>query len=331
MLALFGQQRESHELLQELRSALSHTNKVPTPHSRVVDDLIERRRLIYTPNKTEIDEEWSVYLPPPPAIADPVADLLHVFEPVHAVLPLLDYGWTLLVQGQLGEATYCLEKVVDLANQTAQPSIASTAYHQLAVTSRILGDLEQSQALNEQSMAINRATPGVPAELASMWPRIASAFLSLEAGRIDEAERRLRRVLDFLEDRNSFRAYRNSANIGLGLVHLRRGESELARALLETALVDLSNLYPYTHVRALLGMAEIATQSGTKEAAVNYLRRALHFAGRRSLIEEYLAALRTIARLHIADVPWERLRASFLAYTESIGLKPAGEQLVQLT
>ena len=166
----------------------------------------------------------------PPAVDDPVADILQTLEPAYAVLPLFDYGWTLLVQGQLGAATYCLRAVVDLAGETAQPSIASAAYHQLAVTARILGDMEQSQKLNDQSVAINRAVPGAAAELASMWPRISSAFLSLQAGRLDEAERRLSRVVRFLDGRNAFYNYRNSANIGLGLVALAHDDRATAHA-----------------------------------------------------------------------------------------------------
>ena len=64
-----------------------------------------------------------------------------------------------------------------------------------------------------------------------MWPRIGSALISLDSGRIDEAERRLRRVLDFLGERKSYATYRNSAHIGLGLVLLARGERGEAKAL----------------------------------------------------------------------------------------------------
>ncbi len=183
MLRLLGRQRESNRLLGELFETLASTDSAAA-RSRVISDLLERRRLIYSLDTTAPDDtEWAPYVGPPPAVTNPVEDILQALEPVYAVLPLFDYGWTLLVQGQLGEATHCLEAVVDLANETAQPSIASTAYHQLAVTARILGDLEQSQALNDQSIFINREVPGTAAELASMWPRISSAFLSLRAGR----------------------------------------------------------------------------------------------------------------------------------------------------
>ena len=214
---------------------------------------------------------------------------------MHAVLPLFDYGWTLLVQGQLGEATRVLEAVVDLAMTTNQPFLASAAYHQLAVTARILGDPEQSQALNDASIAINRTVPGTAAELASMWPRIASGFLSLQAGRLDEAERRLRRVIDFLGDRQSFGNYRKSAEIGLGLVALDRDDRVTAHRLLDTVLADPVHLYPYTHVQALLGLARLADREGNPVGRDALLRRALLFAGRRSLLEEYFAVVLELA------------------------------------
>ena len=254
-------------------------------------------------------------------------DILQVLEPLHAVLPLFDYGWTLLVQGQLGEATACLSAVVDLASETAQPSIASTALHQLAVTARILGELEQSQALNEQSVAINREVPGTASELASMWPRIASALLSLQAGRLDEAERRLRRVLDFLGARDSYRNYRNSASIGLGLVELARGDLRIARDLLQGALVDPVNLYPYMHVRALLGLARIARLEGDTAAADALLRQALYFSGRRSLLEEYIETVLEIAEQRPQGAPVDRLLDATLEYVRPIGLEAAIRRL----
>lgn len=319
MLTLLGRQRESNQLLGELVEALAQTEG-SGDQSHVMADLLARRRLIYGEDDPAPDDEWALYTPPPPAVPDPVQDLLRVLDPVYAVLPLFDYGWTLLVQGQLGEATHCLNAVVDLANETAQPSFASTAYHQLAVTARMMGDLEQSQALNDRSIAINREVPGAAGELASMWPRIASAFLSLQAGRLDEAERRLRRVVTFLDGRNAFHNYRHSANIGLGLVALARGQIAEAHALLETAVQDSINFYPYTHVRALLGLARIAYLRGDPTHSAALLRRALRFAGRRSLLEEYTETVLEIAQLRPAGAPLVDLIQSVLNYVEAIGL-----------
>jgi len=317
ILGLLGQQRESNELLRELIETLTPDG---TPGSQVIVDLFERRRLIYSPDAPVIDAQWTRYTPPPPPVAEPVRDILQMLDPVHAVLPLLDYGWTLLVQGQPGAATRCIEAVVDLARETGQPSIASTALHQLAVTARMLGHLEQSQALNEQSVAINREIQGAAAELGSMWPRIASAFLSLRLGRIDEAERRLRKVLTLLDQRAAFRNHRNSTNIGLGLVALARADQATAQTLLTEALADPVNLYPYTHVRALLGLAQIAQQRGDALGCATLLRQALHFAGRRSLLEEYVETVREIVQLQPVGAPVASLVDETLRYVQAIGL-----------
>jgi tetratricopeptide (TPR) repeat protein len=322
MLGLFGQQHESNLQLRELLRYLAAGDQTLAPPG-VLLDLLARRELLYSRDSDATEDGWQVYVPAPAPVAGPVEDLLKILEPVHAVPPLFDYAWTLLVQGELGEATRILESVVDLATVTNQPSIASAAYHQLAVTARILGESEQSQVLNDQSIAINRARPGTAAELGSMWPRIASGFLSLHAGRLDEAERRLRRVADFLSNRRSFRNYYNSANVGLGLVALEQGEVETARSLLAEAMVDPVHLYPYTHVHALLGLSRIAHRDGDISGRDRLLRQALRFAGRRSLLEEYIAIVLEVARFRPAGAPYIELVASVLSYVESIGLDAA--------
>jgi hypothetical protein len=322
MLGLLGQQGESNLLLRELLRALARDGE-GSGAPKVLIDLLNRRERIYSIDEEDANDAWQLYRQPAPAVAHPVEDILHLFEPVHAVLPLFDYGWVLLVQGQLGEATKVLETVVDLATATNQPSITSNAYHQLAVTARILGDLEQSQIFNDKSIAINRAVAGAAAELASMLPRISSGFLSLRTGRLDDAERRLRRVVDFLDDRPFFNNYRNSANIGLGLVALARGDVEAARTTLSAALADPVHIYPYTHVQALLGLARIAHLDGNPDAAELILRQALRFAGRRSLLEEYIAVVEAIVALEVASAPAPVLVESILKYVRSIELTSA--------
>ncbi|MCL4858536.1 MAG: AAA family ATPase [Caldilineaceae bacterium] len=326
MLGLLGQQRESNELLRTFIDALTKAGS-PTVPSRLMLDLHERRRLLYSPDPPGDEAAWASYTPPPPAVAEPVADVLRVLDRAHAVLPLLDYGWTLLVQGQLGEATHCLEAVVDLAQETGQPSIASTAYHQLAVTARILGHWEQSHALNEQSIAIQREMLGASGELGSLWPRIGSAFLALKQGRLDEAERRLQQALALLDQRPAFRNHRNSAQIGLGLVALGRGDLSAAQELLAGALTDAVNLYPYTHVQALLGLAQLAAQRGEDAEAAALLRRALRFAGRRSLLEEYMDALLLMAALRPAGAPVKPLLHAMHTYVQKLGLTAAANRL----
>jgi tetratricopeptide (TPR) repeat protein len=325
ILGIMGQDRESNELLQDLIAVLGSTGNTGLS-SLVIGDLLERRRRIYSLESTD-DGRWAEYTPPPPAVADAVGDVLRVLEPLHGVLPLFDYGWTLMVQGQMGDATACLSAVVDLASETGQPSIASMALHQLAVTARILGDLEQSQMLNEQSVAINREVSGSASQLASMWPRIASALLSLQAGRVDEAERRLQRVMSILGERDTYRNYRNSANIGLGLVQLERGNLEEGRALLAGALSDPVNLYPYMHVRALLGLSRIARVEGDAATSDSLLRQALRFAGERSLLEEYIETMLEIAAQKPAGAPVEELVERILAYVQPIRLEAAVKRL----
>ena len=320
ILGLLGQQAESNEALDEFLHAIMPTDG-DLPTLRVLRDLLERRRRIYAPALSDNVNEWTLYAPAPAPVADPESDILHFLEPVHAVVPLFEYGWVLLVQGQVGEATRVLEAVVDLAMETNQPSIASAAYHQLAMTARILGDSEQSQALNDESIAINRAVAGAAGELGSMWPRISSGFLSLQAGRLDEAERRFRRVAEMPHSDAFFRAYRHSANIGLGLVALARGDVNTARSLLEAAQADNTNFYPYTYIQAMLGLARIADATGDTAHRDELLRQALRFAGQRSLLEEYMLVLVEVAHAQPTDAPVAALIDSALEYAQSIHLE----------
>jgi hypothetical protein len=137
-------------------------------------------------------------------------------------------------------------------------------------------------------------------------------------------------VADFLSDRRSFSNYCNSTNIGLGLVALARGKVEEAQSLLSEALIDSVHLYPYTHVHALIGLAHIADFHKDGSERDRLLRQALRFAGRRSLLEEYMAAVVEVARYQPARAPVAELIQSVLEYAQSINLE-AAVQLLQVT
>jgi len=336
MLSLLGQQRESNELLLELIKALADSSMneqaIDGRSSAIMHDLFRRRQEIYQPDMLSLAEtgsateteqataHWVAYQPPAPVVAQPVETILAALEPVHAVLPLFEYGWALLVQGQLDEATRCLEAAVALARQTDQPSIAGIAYHQLAVAARMMGDLERCYSLNEESLAINRTLQGRAGELVSMWPRIGSGFAALHLGNLAEAEGRFQRVANFLQDLDAFRNHYNSATIGLGLVALARGEQTTAQTLLTQALTDPVNLYPYTHVHALLGLAQLAAQAADLAGCRALLQRALTFAGERSLLEEYVEVILAMAQLMPAQVPVAQLLDDLLIYLRAQGL-----------
>ncbi|MEZ4673662.1 MAG: AAA family ATPase [Caldilineaceae bacterium] len=334
MLGLLGQQRESNELLLKLMEALlasaaSSGTTIAERSAAVIRDLISRRQAIYQPDDEPPNGTWVSYTPPPPVVEEPVAAILDALEPVHAVLPLFEYGWALLVQGQLDGATHCLNAAVALARQTDQPSIAGIAYHQLAITARMMGDLEQCYALNEESLAMNRTLQGRAGELVSLWPRIGSGFSALAMGNVTEAERRFQHVADFLEALEAFRNHYNSATIGLGLVALVRGNLTQAKTMLQRALADVANLYPYTHVQALLGLARIAAAEGDEASCRTLLQRALAFAGRRSLVEEYVVTLLAMSQLLSAANPTAALIETMLAYVKERNLPAFVEKLQQ--
>ena len=323
MLSLLGQQQESNELLRELLDGLAGSD---VARSAVMVDLFQRRQRIYAPDNADPQQGWAAFQPPPLPVTNAAADILQSLPPVHATLPLFFYGWILRIQGQLPDAEAILQRVVDLAGSTGQPTIAGMAYHQLAIVARMQGDHAASHTLNDQSVAINRTIQGA-AEVTSMWPRISSAFAALQQNHLAEAERRFRRVADFLGDQDLYRSYRNSAQIGLGLVALAQGDRTTAQKELEQALADPVNLYPYIYVQGLLGLAALADQQGQREACHQLLQRTLAYAGERSLVEEYGDTLVAIAHYPFADAPVSVLAQTLLAYVEPLRLTAVAEKV----
>ena len=323
MLSLLGQQQESNELLRELLDGLAGSD---VARSAVMVDLFQRRQRIYAPDNADPQQGWAAFQPPPLPVTNAAADILQSLPPVHATLPLFFYGWILRIQGQLPDAEAILQRVVDLAGSTGQPTIAGMAYHQLAIVARMQGDHTTSHALNDQSVAINRTIQGA-AEVTSMWPRISSAFAALQQNHLAEAERRFRRVADFLGDQDLYRSYRNSAQIGLGLVALEQGDWTTAQKELEQALADPVNLYPYIYVQGLLGLAALADQQGRREECCQLLQRTLAYAGERSLVEEYGDTLVAIARYPFADAPVPSLAQALLDYVEPLRLMAVADKV----
>ena len=160
-----------------------------------------------------------------------------------------------------------------------------------------------------------------------MWPRISSAFAALQQHHLAEAERRFRRVADFLGHQDLYRSYRNSAQIGLGLVALARGDWATAQKELEHALADPINLYPYIYVQGLLGLAAIAQQQAQQVRCRQILQRTLAYASERSLVEEYGDTLFAIAHSQLLDVSIHSLAQGLLAYAKPLQLTAIVEKL----
>ena len=323
VMTSLGRQRESNELVAELHAKLSQSDDAHGG-SGVVRDLIARRHLIYSLDVPEETPAWTAYVPAPPAVPEPRADLLRLLDPVYAVLPLYDYGCTLLAQGQMRDAARCLEGAAELALDTAQPSLAANAYHQLAMVARVMGDQAESQRLAEQQRAATQQVPHTTSDIAKLWPEITGAFLDVHQGRVDEAEARLQRVMAGLAMRPAFQNYRNAAAIGLAAVAVARGQLAGTMGQLEAAVNDPGNRFPFTHVRGVLLLARIAAAQGEGDVSAGYLRRALYFAGRRSLLDEYVQAVLALLELRPAGAPVAALAGSVLAHIRAVAMDAAG-------
>src|SRR5690606_17882538 len=80
VLGLLGQQAESNAVLNELLDAIAPEEDGLASH--VLFDLLERRRMIYIPDPSPDDAQWSLYRPAPQPVADPETDIRHLLETV---------------------------------------------------------------------------------------------------------------------------------------------------------------------------------------------------------------------------------------------------------
>mgnify|MGYP003380181601 CR=1 FL=1 len=80
-------------------------------------------------------------------------------------------------------------------------------------------------------------------------------------------------------------------------------------------------------MRALLGLAHIAKRAGDEAASAALLRQALRFAGRRSLLEEYVETVLEIAGQRPTGAPVELLLTRMLAYVGPVNLEAAIHRL----
>ena len=76
------------------------------------------------------------------------------------------------------------------------------------------------------------------------------------------------------------------------------------------------------------GFQPFWAEDGDSAQRDRLLQRALRFAGRRSLLEEYMAAVLEVARYHPGGAPVADLIQSVLEYVQSINLE-AAVQLLQ--
>ncbi len=321
LLGLVGQQARSSALLADLLAG-------EVPDLPTWADFMARRRVLFRPMPGDDQDpgQWTPLAAPPPVPGDPVEDFVGAMGRAHAVLPLLSYGWILQVQGQLDTSAHCLEAAVGLAEETGQRSLASLAYYQLGVTLRLMGQIRRSAALNERSKALNHRVHGQAAQLAALWPRIASAYQALEDGDVDRAADRLRRALALLQGQEAFRTHHNSAVIGLGLVALARGRLAEAKTLLHQGLADPEHRYPFTYVQGLLGLARLAQRTGQAERSVGLFRRALGYAGKRSLVREYRACVALAQELALPEVPVTWLQDQLQAHRQRSRSRRRGQR-----
>src|SRR3954468_18498377 len=122
--------------------------------------------------------------------------------------------------------------------------------------------------------------------MVTLWPLLNQAFYLTQCGQLDKAEQIFGLVQLRLEIWD-LPSYRNSLQIGLGLLALARQQFDLAYALLHETLAQKQSIYIEAYVYAEIGLARLAQQQGAYVEARERLCNMLAFSGRRSLLHLY--------------------------------------------
>lgn len=138
------------------------------------------------------------------------------------------------------------------------------------------------------------------------WQHVAAyfqwLFILLHAGRLDEAERRFRRVADMLGDRVFFHNLPQQRGDRPGLVALARWAIPSKRVVCwRRCRPTAPTFIPTPMFRRCSGwLADVGQNAATRD---RFLRKALRFAGQRSLLEEYMSVLVEVTRMDATTAP----------------------------
>ena len=189
-------------------------------------------------------------------VADPEADILQLLEPVHAVVPRsFEYGWALLVQGQLGEATHVEEAVRrQLATETEPAVDRQRRLSPTGDDGAHPGRYGAEPGAQRRALHQSRRSRHGQRARQHVAPHFERFLACHQAGRLDETERRFRRGVALLDDRAFFHNLATAPISGTGL-RWRWRETPLTGRAARRGAVRRTNIYPFTHVQAIIGLA----------------------------------------------------------------------------
>jgi len=262
-------------------------------------EIFTRLRVVFGTNLQEKEApETPQFHPSPPVGGTPWVDAAHLLGPELAPLPLSLYGWSLALQGHLAAADACLAYAADLARETLQTPYAVMAHHFRAHVAFLRGDVRTLQQYLDDGFRLARQVP--IAEWSTLWGRVFEGYIHLHMGDTAGARQRFAALEKTLADRQAFRSHDLSARVGLTLVALASDDLEEATARLDTILARRESLDVVSSFWVHVAEATVARHRQAWEDAEERARAALHFAGQRGLLFEYVAAAEEYARTSVA-------------------------------
>ncbi|GBD09939.1 Transcriptional regulatory protein MoaR1 [Candidatus Thermoflexus japonica] len=281
-LAMLGRLEEAGELAGEIRAQFA------SELSLAEADLLDRLELVFGEESALLSSGEGLFQPAPPLWGRPWVDLAEALAPEQAPLLLNLYGWILTLQGMADPAEACLHQALTIAEATAQWPHVVMSCNLMAYLQDLRGDFAEAQAWLNKGLQLARRVPEM--DWSTIWARIFQGYLALRARQLEEAQAQFRSVVTLLKSQSALRAHRLSAQIGLGMAFLARGDLERATALLDEALAQGRAVDAVARSVGLIGEARLARLRGHGPEARALLEQALRYTGRRGLVVEFVHA-----------------------------------------
>ncbi len=288
-LAIVGRLDEAAVMAGDVLAAMDDGSR------EVLREIFTRLRVVFAAEPGEFPPGITPFHRSAPPVGRPWEEAAtHLGEEL-APLPLNLYGWSLALQGYLEEAEACLTFAASLAQKSHQTPYAVLSLHFLAHVDFLRGDVRALQRHLDEGFRLARRVP--TARWSTLWGRVFEAYVHLHMDDVAGARQRFTALDRELADRQGFRSHHLSASVGLALVALAQDDVEGAIARLDPVLARRSALDVVSSFWSYVAEAAIARHLGQVDVATRRGEAALHLAGRRGLLFEYVSAAEEYARV----------------------------------
>jgi tetratricopeptide (TPR) repeat protein len=188
-----------------------------------------------------------------------------------------------------------LHYVIQMAASHNQPGLQATGYHLLAQLWDLRGDYTRmTQSLNQALTLVEDVSH---LQWAVIWGRIHRAYVDMRWNQHARAAQRLHQLNTELTNRRAFHSHWLSVQVGLGLVSIYQQDLAAAMGYFERVSANLKDLYASNYVVLRLSQARLHRLKGDLEAARQDVVQAMRFAGKRSMLADYVSSVVEAARI----------------------------------